>query len=102
MSYRSLFISALAAMVLSLMAAIPAQAQYSVGDREISGALCVGSDCINGESFGLDTIRMKKANLRLYFDDTSSTSSFPTNDWRIVANDSDRRDINQMGPGNGQ
>jgi len=48
----------------------------------------VGMDCINGESFGFDTIRLKENNLRIRFQDTSSTSSFPTNDWQIVANDS--------------
>jgi len=48
----------------------------------------VGQDCVNGESFGFDTIRLKENNLRIRFVDTSSTSSFPSNDWQITANDS--------------
>jgi hypothetical protein len=51
-------------------------------------SLCVGNDCVNGESFGFDTIRLKENNLRIHFQDTSSTASFPTNDWRIMINDS--------------
>ena len=52
------------------------------------GSLCVGFDCVNGESFGFDTIRMKENNLRLHYDDTSVAASFPRNDWRVYANDS--------------
>ncbi len=56
-------------------------------DVVITGSLCVGFDCQNGESFGYDTIKLKENNLRIYFEDTS-VGSFPTNDWRIVVNDS--------------
>ena len=52
------------------------------------GSLCVGVDCVNPESFGADTIRLKENNLRIHFDDTSNSGSFPANDWRIVINDS--------------
>jgi hypothetical protein len=57
-------------------------------DVIITGSLCVGSDCINGENFGFDTIRLKENNLRIKFEDTSFTGSFPTNDWQITINDS--------------
>ncbi|MEM7429029.1 MAG: tail fiber domain-containing protein [Pseudomonadota bacterium] len=57
-------------------------------DVIITFSLCVGNDCVNGESFGFDTIRLKENNLRIHFDDTSTTASFPSNDWRIVVNDS--------------
>ena len=73
-----------------------AHAQYSVGDREISGSLCVGIDCVNGESFGFDTLRLKENNLRLHFQDTSTSASFPTNDWRLVANDSSNGGLNYL------
>ena len=43
-------------------------------------------DCVNGESFGFDTIRLKENNLRIKFVDTSSSASFPTNDWQLTAN----------------
>jgi len=55
-------------------------------DVIITGSLGVGFDCVNGESFGYDTLKLKENNLRLYFEDTS-VGSFPTNDWRIVIND---------------
>jgi hypothetical protein len=57
-------------------------------DVIVGMSLCVGIDCVNGENFGFDTVRLKENNLRLHFNDTSNTGSFPTNDWRIVANDS--------------
>ncbi|WP_069301096.1 hypothetical protein [Neptunicoccus sediminis] len=57
-------------------------------DVIIRGSLCVGQDCINGENFSFDTLRLKENNLRLHFDDTSSSASFPNNDWRLTANDS--------------
>ena len=57
-------------------------------DVIITGSLCVGFDCANGESFGFDTIILKEHNLRIYFNDTSYTASYPTNNWRITINDS--------------
>jgi len=59
-------------------------------DVIITGSLCVGFDCLTDgtENFGFDTIKMKENNIRIFFDDTSSTAGFPANDWRIIANDS--------------
>ncbi len=57
-------------------------------DLIVQGSACVGLDCVNNESFGFDTIRMKENNTRLHFDDTSTSAGFPANDWRLVANDS--------------
>jgi hypothetical protein len=50
-------------------------------------SMCIGNDCVNGENFGFDTLRLKENNLQIHFDDTSASASFPLNDWRIVAND---------------
>ena len=55
-------------------------------DVIITGSLCVGFDCVNGESFGYCTIKLKENNLQLCFEDTS-VGSFPTNDWKIQIND---------------
>jgi hypothetical protein len=55
-------------------------------DVIITGSLCVGFDCANGESFGYDTTKLKENNLRLFFEDTS-IGSFPSGDWRIQIND---------------
>lgn len=56
-------------------------------DLIVQGSLCVGFDCVNNESFGFDTIRLKENNTRIKFEDTS-VGSFPTNDWQLTANDS--------------
>lgn len=52
------------------------------------GSQCVGLDCVNGEVFGFDTIRLKENNTRIQFDDTSTSAGFPTNNWQIRANSS--------------
>src|SRR5439155_23581866 len=57
-------------------------------DVIIQGSACVGLDCVNNESFGFDTIRLKENNTRISFNDTSSAAGFPTNDWTIRANSS--------------
>ena len=56
-------------------------------DLIVQGSACVGLDCVNGESFGFDTIRLKENNLRIKFEDTS-VGAFPTTDWQLTANDS--------------
>jgi Chaperone of endosialidase len=56
-------------------------------DQIVQGSLCVGFDCVDNESFGFDTIRLKENNLRIKFEDTS-TGSFPSTDWQLTANDS--------------
>lgn len=56
-------------------------------DLIVQGSACVGFDCVNNESFGFDTIRLKENSTRIKFEDTS-VGSFPTNDWQLTANDS--------------
>jgi hypothetical protein len=53
----------------------------------VQGSTCTGFDCVNGENFGVDTIRLKENNLRIHFDDTSTSAGFAANDWRITVND---------------
>ncbi len=62
--------------------------QVILDDLIVDGSLCAGFDCANGENFGSDTVRIKENNLRIHFDDTSNSASFPGNDWRLIANDS--------------
>jgi len=57
-------------------------------DLIVQGSACVGLDCVNGEVFGFDTIRLKENNDRIQFDDTSTAAGFPTNNWQIRANSS--------------
>jgi hypothetical protein len=56
-------------------------------DLIVQGSGCFGFDCVNNESFGFDTIRLKENNLRIKAEDTSA-GSFPTNDWQLTFNDS--------------
>jgi hypothetical protein len=67
--------------------AIGPQDVVTADDQIVQGSLCVGFDCINNESFGFDTIRLKENNTRIKFEDTS-VGSFPSNDWQLTANDS--------------
>ncbi|MCU1263684.1 MAG: hypothetical protein JWM21_2 [Acidobacteria bacterium] len=57
-------------------------------DLIVQGSACVGLDCVNGEVFGFDSIRIKENNTRIQFDDTSTSAGFPTNNWQIRANSS--------------
>ncbi len=65
-------------------------------DLIVLNSLCVGQDCVNGESFGFDTIRLKENNLRIRFQDTSVSASFPSNDWELTANDSNNGGANRF------
>ena len=62
--------------------------QVIADDLIVQGSECVGLDCVNNENFGFDTIRLKENNLRIKFDDTSTSPGFPFNDWQLTANDS--------------
>ena len=57
-------------------------------DLIVQGSACVGLDCVDGENFGFDTIRVKENNTRIQFDDTSTSVGFATNNWQIRANSS--------------
>ncbi len=75
--------------VTSLSLTLAAHADFVINDDLIvDGSACIGFDCVNGESFGFDTVRLKENNLRIKFDDTSVAASFPRNDWQITINDS--------------
>jgi len=62
--------------------------QVIADDLIVQGSACVGLDCVNNESFGFDTIRLKENNTRIKFDDTSTGTGFPNHDWQLTANDS--------------
>ncbi len=70
---------------------LPAAAKFDQvipDDLIVQGSACIGLDCVNGESFGFDTIRLKENNIRIKFEDTSTGAGFPSNDWQLTANDS--------------
>jgi len=66
-------------------------------DLIVQGSACVGLDCVDGENFGFDTIRVKENNTRIQFDDTSTSAGFPNNNWQIRANDSGSGGANFLG-----
>ena len=74
----------------------PARDQVILDDLIVDGSLCVGFDCVNGESFSFDTIRLKENNLRIRAQDTSTTASFPGRDWQITFNDSANGGLNKF------
>jgi hypothetical protein len=65
-------------------------------DEIIQGSLCVGLDCVNNESFGFDTIRLKENNTRIKFQDTSTSAGFPNVNWQLTANDSNSGGANKF------
>jgi len=70
--------------------------QVIADDLIVDGSACIGMDCVNGENFGFDTLRLKENNTRLKFQDTSSSGSFPSNDWQLTANESDNGGANKF------
>jgi hypothetical protein len=77
-------------------AALAPQDQVINDDLIVNGSICAGFDCVNGESFGFDTLRLKENNLRIKFEDTSTSASFPGNDWQLTANDSSNGGANKF------
>jgi hypothetical protein len=63
--------------------------QAILDDLIVMGSACVGWTCQLNEDFQFDTLRLKDDVIRLRFQDTSNTASFPTNDWQITINDDD-------------
>ncbi|MEA5114353.1 MAG: YadA-like family protein [Geobacteraceae bacterium] len=74
--------------------------QVIADDLIVQGSTCVGFDCVDNESFGFDTIRLKENNLRIKFEDTSSSAGFPSTDWEIIINDSASGGQNYFGVNN--
>src|SRR4051794_27500858 len=56
-----------------------------VGNLIVQGKTCGGPLCINGETFGTGTLRLKDTETRIDFINTNTTPLAPR-DWRIEAN----------------
>jgi len=85
-----------AAIFAGLCASAVLADQVILDDLIVDGSNCVGQDCVNGENFGFDTLRLKENNLRIKFQDTSNSGSFPSNDWQLTANDSSNGGANKF------
>lgn len=55
--------------------------QTIADDLIVTASMCTGSQCVNGEVFGFDSVLFKSNDPQVRFQDTSTTSSFPTSDW---------------------
>lgn len=62
--------------------------QVIADDLIVQGSAAIGVDVVNDENFGFSTILMRENNLRITFDDNSTTASFPTRSWQIEINES--------------
>lgn len=77
-------------LLVSVLAATEGQAdQVIFDDLIVGGSTCVGSACVEGQAFGFDTIQVVSPTPSILFEDTSTSASFPSNDWRIGASDGD-------------
>lgn len=74
---------------------VMAKDQVIADDLIVQGSGCFGFDCVDGEVFSFDTIRMKENNTRIKFEDTS-TGAFPAVDWQLTANDSASGGLNKF------
>lgn len=64
-----------------------AAAEVAISDDQIvQGHVCVGYDCLNGEDFAGDTLRLKENNVRIRFHDTT-VGDVLGQSWNISAND---------------
>ena len=78
-------------VTIFLVGMLPLSGSLALADDVIAddliarGKACIGPPCINGESFGMGTLRLKDTETRIDFIDTN-TSPFAPRDWRIEAN----------------
>jgi len=61
--------------------------QVILDDLIVNGSQCVGSACTDSEAFNFDTVLYKSDDPAISFQDTSSSASFPTNDWQLGFSD---------------
>jgi Chaperone of endosialidase len=59
----------------------------TTSELSFSERVCIGPGCVDPETFGLDTLKLKENNTRLLFEDNSTAAGFPATDWRLAAND---------------
>ncbi len=82
---KLIFVCSILTFIFSLQAAAD---QIILDDLIVDGSVCVGPDCANDEDFGFDTLKLKSENPQIRFQDTSSSSSFPSGDWIMGIADS--------------
>jgi len=58
-----------------------------IDDLIVQSSLCAGVDCVEDADFGFDTLKLQSASPQILFQDTSSSASFPTEDWVVGVTD---------------
>jgi hypothetical protein len=90
-------LAAAGAATLGLAVTNGARADFVIPDDLIvQMSTCTGFDCVDGESFGFDTLRLKENNLRIHFMDTSTSVGYPNHSWQLTANDSASGGLNKF------
>ncbi|MCK2149044.1 MULTISPECIES: hypothetical protein [Marinobacter] len=56
-------------------------------DLIVQSSLCAGEDCVVDAEFGFDTLRLQSPTPQILFQDTSTSASFPTQDWVMGISD---------------
>ena len=80
----------LSAATLALLPAAASADDLFVDDVIVRGnLLCVGYDCADGEAHitGSHGMKVKYINTAIQFDDTTTSTAFPTHDWQLMANE---------------
>lgn len=67
----------------SILATVTFADSVVIDDQVVLGSECIGATCENGEVFDFDTLKLKADKPAIHFHDTSSSASFPSNDWRM-------------------
>ena len=89
-SPENTFTSFATSVAIGLLAIAPGHVladEVILDNLVIDGSICVGLGCVADEEFGFDTIRLVSDNPQIRFQDTSTTASFPTQDWTMGMDD---------------
>lgn len=81
------FTTCVAVGLLAISPGLVLADEVILDDLIVDGSMCVGLGCVADDNFGFDTIRLVSDNPQIRFQDTSSTSSFPTQDWIMGMDD---------------
>lgn len=79
-------LSSILMVLVGLLTVSLSQADVITNDDQIvQGSACVGADCVDGESFGNDLLRLKQNNLRIRLVDTTAADVLDRS-WSVEAN----------------
>ena len=78
---KSAILATFQGLVLLISSSYSYSDQVILDDLIVSRSLCAGSGCADNEAFDFDTVIYKSDDPVVRFQDTSSTSAFPSSDW---------------------